>query len=260
MIPISKGRKDLLLPKEHGSWSLAFEPVVLGLLVAPSAAGAALTLAAAAGFFARRPLKLAATLPDHDPRRGPARGWSVVFALLSLVALAGAGGLGSIHALWPLLLAVPFGGLFLWFDLRHAMRAAEAELAGSIAFALLPATYAKLAGWPTPAALALAVLSLARNVPTVLTVRAFLRSGKGQAAGAVLPLAASGAAFAVVSLLAGRGLVPAAAVAVSALFLGRTVWLVTTARPAWPARRVGMLEAALGLLHLGVLTAAFHLR
>jgi hypothetical protein len=28
--------RDLLLPKEHGGWSLAFEPVALGLLVAPS--------------------------------------------------------------------------------------------------------------------------------------------------------------------------------------------------------------------------------
>ncbi len=36
---------QLTLPKEHGSWSLALEPVAFGLLVAPSAAGAALTLA-----------------------------------------------------------------------------------------------------------------------------------------------------------------------------------------------------------------------
>ena len=41
----------LTLPKEHGSWSLALEPVAFGLLVAPSAAGAALALAAGLGFF-----------------------------------------------------------------------------------------------------------------------------------------------------------------------------------------------------------------
>ena len=41
----------LTLPNEHGSWSLALEPLALGLLVAPSAAGAALGLAAACGFF-----------------------------------------------------------------------------------------------------------------------------------------------------------------------------------------------------------------
>ena len=35
-------------PKEHGSWSLALEPVALGLLVAPSPAGLALATAALA--------------------------------------------------------------------------------------------------------------------------------------------------------------------------------------------------------------------
>ena len=50
---------QLTLPKEHGSWSLALEPVAFGLLVAPSAAGAALALAAVSGFFLRRPLKFA---------------------------------------------------------------------------------------------------------------------------------------------------------------------------------------------------------
>ena len=47
----------LLLPREHGSWALAFEPLVLGLLAAPSAAGAALALAVIAAFFARTPCK-----------------------------------------------------------------------------------------------------------------------------------------------------------------------------------------------------------
>jgi hypothetical protein len=252
--------RDLLLPKEHGGWSLAFEPVALGLLVAPSAAGAVLALAAVAGFFTRRPLKLALTLPTTDPRRGPAQRWAAFFALLMLTLLAGAAGLGSTRALWPLLLAAPLGGLFLWFDLRHAMREAEAELAGSAAFALLPAACATLAGWPAPTALALATLALARNVPTVLTVRTCLRLGKAQETNALPPLAAGGAAFTVAALLAWQGLVPAVAVAVHAVFWIRTGWLVSALRPAWPARQVGVMEAVLGGLQLGVLAAAYHWR
>ena len=59
---------QLTLPKEHGSWSLALEPVAFGLLVAPSAAGAALALAAVSGFFLRRPLKLVMAA-KHDSRQ-----------------------------------------------------------------------------------------------------------------------------------------------------------------------------------------------
>ena len=78
--------KSLLLPKEHGSWSLAFEPLVLGLLVAPSVGGLGLAAAMIAGFFLRRPLKLAVTLPAADLRRSAARNWAL---LLGGVALAG---------------------------------------------------------------------------------------------------------------------------------------------------------------------------
>ena len=252
--------KHLLLPKEHGSWSLAFEPVVLALLVAPSVAGAALALAAGAGFFTRRPLKLALTLPPADPRRSPARTAAILLALLAGAALASAAVLGSIRLLWPLLLAAPFGALFLWFDLRNAMREAEGELAGSAAFALLPAAGATLAGWPAPAALALAALALARSVPTVVTVRAYLRRGKGEPMSALPSLAAVSVAFALVLFLARQGLVPAVAVAVSAMLWVRTGWLLSGLRPDWPARKVGIMEAVLGVIQIGILTTAYHLR
>ncbi len=250
--------KQFLLPKEHGSWSLAFEPVALFLLVAPSAAGGLLALATAAGFFTRRPLKLAVTLSASDPRRAGARNWAIGLALATLLLLIATAYLGGVTALWPLLLAAPCGALFLWFDLRQAMREAEAELAGSIAFALLPAAGATLAGWPAAAALALAGLSLARNVPTVLTLRACLRRGKGQPAGVLPPLAVGLGALALTAGLAGRSLVPVAAVVLSAAFLIRTLWLLSAFRPDWPARRLGIMEAVLGAVHLLGLTVAYH--
>lgn len=253
----STGPRELLLPKEHGSWSLAFEPVALGLLVAPSWAGAALALAAAAGFFLRRPLKLAVTLPAEDPRRAAARPWVACLILAALTGLAGAERLGSVAALWPLALAAPCGLLFVWFDLRQGMREAEAELAGSAAFALLTAAFATLAGWSAPAALALAAVMLARSMPTVVTVRTFLRLGKGRPASPWPALASAAAALALMLGLARRELVPAAAVILAATLALRTAWLVTSLRPAWPARRVGLLEAVLGVAMLAVLTIAY---
>lgn len=250
--------KALVLPREHGSWSLALEPVALGLLVAPSPGGAWLALAVVAGFFTRRPLKLAWTLPSSDPRRAPAARWTALFGTLALAGLLLAGtGDSPLSALWPLLLAAPLAAAFLWFDLRNEMREAEAELAGSAAFALVPAAFATLAGWTAGPALALAALMLARSMPTVLAVRAYLRIQKGRAAAAGAAWATAALALGVTGLLAWRGLVPAAAVAIVGLFFARTAGLLGPARPTWSARRIGMLEAVLGVIFLTGLVLAY---
>ncbi len=188
----------VFLPKEHGSWSLALEPLALGLLVAPSYGGTALATAALAGFFARRPLK-AALVPDPIDHRRAARESLVMLSALAVTGLFEAIVLGGPAALWPLLLAVAPGGLFVYFDAQNNSRAAAAELAGSAAFALVPAALATFAGWSAPAALALTVIALARSIPTILAIRTYLRLNKQQPAGVFLPLLTGG--------LAGAGLV-----------------------------------------------------
>lgn len=262
--------RSLVLPREHGSWSLALEPVALGLLVAPSRGGAWLALAVVAGFFTRRPLKLAATLPPADPRRAAAWRWTLLFAVVAVAALAGSAGakvlneqlssVGALWALWPLLLAAPLGAAFLWFDLRGEMREAEAEIAGSAAFALVPATFATLAGWSAGAALALAGLMLARSVPTVLTVRTYLRLRKGKIATALPALASAALALIAVATLAVVKLAPWTAVALAALLAARTAWLLSSRTPTWSARRAGITEAILGAVFVVVLALAYGVR
>lgn len=255
--------RAVVMPREHGSWALALEPVALGLLVAPSPGGGWLALAVAAGFLVRRPLKLAWTLPPTEARRGTAACATMILAVAAGLALLAAGGLfgapeptGRAAALWPLLLAAPLGAAFLWFDLRHAMREAEAELAGSAAFACVPAAFATLAGWSAPAALGLAVLMLARSVPTVLTVRCYLRLQKRQPTAPAGAIAA--ALFAVFAVAGSQGVLPAAAVLLPAVLLVRTVVFVTPLRPAWSAKQVGMLEAVLGVAYVAAAAAIFH--
>ncbi len=244
------------LPKEHGSWSLALEPIALGLLLAPSFAGAALATAAIAGFFARRPLK--ALFHAAPERRRAALPVLVVLATLVVAGLGEAALLAGPAALWPLLLAAPFGGMFLYFDAQGDSRAAAAELSGSAAFAFLPAAVATLAGWPIPSALALAGLSLGRSLPTVLTVRTYLRLSKQQATEIWLPLSSGVAAVGLIGCLAYIQLVPPLAVGLAGVLLLRTLGLVTKFRPAWPAKRVGLVEAGLGLFYMGGLALAYH--
>lgn len=79
--------RDLLLPKEHGSWSLAFEPLGLALLVMPSVGGAWLAVAVVAVFFARRPMRIGFREARAERRRAA---WAA-FGVLACVATAAFG-------------------------------------------------------------------------------------------------------------------------------------------------------------------------
>ena len=237
--------RDLVMPREHGSWSLALEPLLFGLIAAPSLAGGGLALAVVAAFFARRPLRIA--LGDASPdRRALARGPLVGLIVVATVFFLGAVARGGWAWLVWLLPAATAGAVFLRFDLRAAGREEIAEIAGAGAFALVPAALAALAGWSAPDAGALALVMLGRTVPSVLGVRACLRAaktGERRAGPAV-----AGAAFA---LAGGLGLVraghaPATAVACLAVLAARTMFLLVWPRPVWRARTLGMIETVLG--------------
>jgi hypothetical protein len=242
----------VILPKEHGSWSLVLEPLVLGLGIAPSAAGGALALAVVAGFFLRRPLKLWLS-GGADPRRPVARRCVILLAAVALAGLAGAAALTAPVRLWPLLLGVPPGAAFVWFDSRGAAREAAAEFAGSTAFAIVPLGLATLAGWPLASALALAVVMAGRSLPTVLTIRTYLRRGKGAAVSSAPAFAAALAAVAAVAFLARARLAPWTAAAAMAVLLGRAWFLLGPLRPRIPATKLGVAESALGAILVVIL-------
>lgn len=242
---------QLTLPKEHGSWSLALEPVALGLLVAPTAAGGALAVAALAGFFLRRPMKLLLS-GKSDSRQPLALVCVISLALLALSGLLLAARFGAAGGLWPLLPAALAGAVFAWADRRNEARQGAAEVAGAVAFGLLPAAFAALAGWNFPAALALAAMSITRSVPTVLTVRACLRMAKGQEFSALPAVAAAVAGTGLMAWLAAQHLAPWMAVVFAVIFAGRTLWLLL-GRPQIIARQIGIAEAVLGGLMVLVL-------
>lgn len=125
-----------LLPAEHGTWFMLAFPVLLGLLLRPSAAGAGLALAALAAFLARPSLRRVAT-GQQDPAQRRA------LALLALVAAAGgllALALAGPRWLLPLVLSVPLILIALRADFSRAVRSLPVELTAQAAFgALAPA-------------------------------------------------------------------------------------------------------------------------
>jgi hypothetical protein len=134
--------RTVTVPSEHGGWGLTLEPVLLGLIVAPSPAGALLGLAAFLAFLVRTPLKLVVI----DARRAR---WldrsrlALRVAVVELAVLVGlgvaAGWAGGWSWLVPVALAVPLVGVEFWFDVRSRGRRLIPELCGSVGIASVAA-------------------------------------------------------------------------------------------------------------------------
>jgi hypothetical protein len=241
--------KDIVLPREHGSWSLAFEPIALGLLVAPSAAGTLLAVALSAGFFARRPFRI--HVNERRAERRVQAGCALTACVgTGLLALAGAVLVGGAAWLPWLVPAAIAGAIFAHFDRNGAGREEAAEIAGSAAFAMVPAAIGILGGLAPVQAFALALLSLGRSVPSVLCVRAYLRAKKTGVHRNAPALITCGAAIAVTAVLYDASLASMLALAFVAALGVRAFALLVFLQPAWRARTIGMIESVLGVLFI----------
>ncbi|PTY00066.1 YwiC-like family protein [Opitutus sp. ER46] len=252
-VPPPPGWRELVWPREHGSWSLALEPLALALLAAPSWAGGALAVATVGAFFARRPVRTAWTETRPAVRRRAGQAAAVCAAVAALGATGAVALATSMRAWMWLLPSMLAGAAFLGFDLQKSGREAEAELAGSFAFAWLPAAFAAFAGWPAGPAVTLGVVMLARAVPTVLTIRVVLRARKAQAEPARGPAWLALGAALLVAELTRRGHAPFAAAILAAGLALRSGGLLVFPRPRLRATTLGIAEAVLGGVYVVVL-------
>lgn len=166
--------RTVAIPSEHGGWGLTGEPILLGLLVAPSLAGALIGVAGVLAFLARTPLKVC--LVDRARHRVLPRTRragvvaSLEGAVIALLVVAAAS--VSPHGfLWPAVVAAPLVGLELWFDMRSRSRRLAPELSGAAGIAAL-APMVALAGGANPSlAVAMWLVLAARAVTSIPWVR-----------------------------------------------------------------------------------------
>lgn len=247
--------RTIALPTEHGGWGITLEPVLLGLLVAPSAAGAGLACATVCAFLARHPVKIVA----GDRRRGRrfartpyAERFALAYACGAAaglaVALAYAGGAATGYAfLLPLVASAPLAAAQLWHDAAGRSRGLLPELAGSVAMGSVAASLALAGGAGWPLALGLWALLAARFVPAILYVRARLAELHGKPAPRWPSLLAHALAHASVVALAVYEFLPWLAVAATAVLFARAAYGFARRRPS-TAKRVGFAEIAFGAL------------
>jgi hypothetical protein len=250
--------KTIALPTEHGGWGITLEPVVLGLLVAPSFAGAGLALATLGAFLARHPFKIVA----GDRRRGRrfartpyAEQFTLIYAAAALegmlIALLSA---RDYAFLLPLAAAAPLAAVQLWYDAAGRSRGLLPELAGSLAMGSVACSMALAGGAGWPLALGLWALLAARFVPAILYVRARLTELHGKEFARWPSLFAHAAALVGVVALAAFELLPRLAAAATALLLARAAYGFARRRPS-TAKGVGFAEIAFGALTVAAAAA-----
>lgn len=236
--------RPLALPTEHGGWGFLFEPIVLGLAVAPSRGGLLVALAFLFGFLCRQPLRLAL----QDAMRGrayPRTRWCwMFFAAYALCALASLA-LAVLVAGWavviPIGLVAPLGITQILYDANNRGRALLPELGGAAAMSSSAAAIAIASGMRVVPALVLSAIIVARAIPAIVYVRTLLTRAHGKEAASWPALALHALAIAIVALFAK----PLVVFAMIVLF-ARAAWHL--ARPVPPAKKIGWTEVGFGTI------------
>ena len=243
--------KAIALPTEHGGWGMLGEPLLLSLLLAPSAAGAGFALAAVAAFLCRHPLKLALTdrwRGARYPRTAVAETWAALYAVAGLGGLLLGAWRAGLAPCLPLALAAPFALLQLVYDARLQGRHLAPELLGGVALGAPAAAIFLAGGWPWSTALTVWALLAAKAVSSVLYVRTRFRVDRGLRPSLWPAILSHVAALAGAVALAVWDLAPWLATLALAVLLGRALFGLSPLHRARRPHAVGLQEMVFGLL------------
>lgn len=241
--------KSIALPTEHGGWGFLLEPIVLGLWIAPSWAGIALSVSALGVFLLNQPLKVA--IKDWQKgKRYPRTRWAERFALLyatvALIALLVAFVL-SPHPFWlPILAAVPFALFQIGAASRNQGREMLPELIGAVVLGATAAAIVLASGDHYLAAFTLWLILALRSVPSILYVRARLRLERGEAINYAGVIAAHGVGLVIGAVLVAGGGTHWLTLVSLGLLLFRAVRGLSAWRTPVPAKVIGIWEMIYG--------------
>ena len=245
--------RTVAVPSEHGGWGLTLEPVLLGLLIAPSLVGALLGIGAFVAFFVRSPLKLVVI----DVRR---KRWlnrsrlAMRFAIGELVVLAAIASAALWAAGWswlvPVVIAMPLVGVEFWFDVRSRGRRLVPELCGSVGISSVVAVIVLASGHSTSLAVGTWLVLSARAVGAIPFVRVQIGRLRGVSVNTGSSDVAQGASIAigvvavVMEYQMMTGLIGLLTVA--------TLQLVWVRRTPLAAKVLGLRQMALGIALVAV--------
>ena len=242
--------RTVALPVEHGGWGFLLEPLLAGLLIAPSWAGLTLAVAALAAFLLHQPLKVA--LKDRLGGRSYTRtGWAwrfaAVYGAVALVCFGLTLAQAGVGFTLPLLVAIPMAAVQIGYEARNRGRELTPELLGALALAATAPAILIAGGAPAEAAWLLWALLGLRIVTSLLYVRTRIRRLRGKMAARWPAVLVHAVALLVAIVLAAGGAVSAwVAVALAAL-LGRAAFGLWQQDGGVRAKTIGLHELVYGV-------------
>ncbi len=250
--------KPVALPPEHGAWGFLLEPLLLGLLVAPSSAGILLALGVIGMFLVRHPAKIA--IVDRQRGRRYARTrlaerFALAYGAVGSVCFGLAVLDAGVAILVPFALGVPLAGIAFAAYTQGRGRDLVPELAGAAALTLAVFSIALAGGATAGVGFALWVIIMARNLSSTLYVRARLRLEKSLPHSKVPAVGSHVAGVAATGVLAAFGYAPWLALVALLVLLARAAYGLSPYRQRVSAQTIGFLEIGYGLLTV-LLTAA----
>ncbi len=164
---MDKRLKTVALPKEHGSWALTFEPLILALIVGYSRPGLILFFGAAFAFLAHQPARILLTKNNHHKL---AMTLLFAYGIPAAVFLFFFLRLVSLSTACPLLIALALMFIYLISAYFKLHRELITELIASVAMGLIALSIVLSSGWDWPKALPFLILLYLRSLSTTLYV------------------------------------------------------------------------------------------
>jgi len=252
--------RSIALPAEHGGWGFLLEPIILGLLVAPSIRAVLIAVAAISFFLVHQPLKLA--IKDHRKKRRVLRtAWAEKFAIG--YGLAGSIAFLSVLLTSPLSFVIPlmigsiFGLVQLIYDSQNKSRHIIPQLCGAAALASTVMAITLLSGWSWLAALMLWLLLVVRAITSILYVRARLRLEYGKTYSAALVHGTHVFSLLLIVTLAGRDLIPELVLIPFILLTCRAFYGLSPWRKSVQPKVVGFSELAYGIITILIIAIGY---
>lgn len=253
--------KAVALPVEHGSWGFLIEPLVAGIVIAPSTASTWVATLVIGTFLLRQPLKVILS-GGKSARQLPqtALAFKFVFAYAAVLC---AGAIGCIlyvrpESFVPFALVIPFVAYQIYCDATRNSRQLFAEIIGSVAISSSIAVIVLADGWDYPKAFALWAVMSIRFITSIIYVRNRLNLEKGKKYSVIMPVSAHIFGAAIVLVLAVKGLSPYMMVLMFSVLLTRCSIGLSSYRKKVKAIKIGIAEVVYGSLTVLCLVVGYY--
>jgi hypothetical protein len=242
--------RPLAVPNEHGGWGILLEPLLIGLIVAPSMGGAAIAVAIVGAFFLRHPLKLAGRdwlQRRRYPRTIVCEQLIAAYGFIVVTGISFAAWRSDPRALLPLVAAIPLAAAQFAYDVRNRGRELTPELLGALGAGAGGAACVLAGGGVLALAALVWLFAALRSVAAILHVRALLRRRNF-----TLSIVAHSIALSIVLLMSLWTRITAPIVAIFALLLLRAISGPLRAHIPRPST-VGIEEVVWGIVAAGAI-------